>query len=255
MKPRNAFAILVAAVLLTACSLPRAGGVAPSQPAVPPAAPVATATRTPVPPTATLTPLPSDTPTITPTATPAIPMIAATSVSVNCRFGPGTGYITTGALNPGLSVPILGRNAGGGWWQIQNPSDSRYNCWVGNSVTTVTGDTSGVPVVEPPQPFVTAVSADKPPRISAPGCIGPIPSLALTGSITANGPVKVTFHFETQQGGVLSTQTVTFTAFGTKAVSDSSYTPPITPGDYSLKLVVTSPNKMTARSTYSIGCP
>jgi hypothetical protein len=254
MKLRTILSILLLTAILPACNLPITLGAKSAQPSATPVPP-ARATDTPVPPTATLTPLPSNTPTITPTPTPAVPMISATSVSVNCRFGPGTNYITEGAFNPGLSVPILGKNSGGGWWQIQNPSDARYQCWVGDSVTTVTGDTTSVPVAAAPQPFVTGVSANKPPRMSVPLCTGPIPAIILTGSITVNGPVKVTFHFETQQGGANTPQTVNFTTFGPHPVTDSSYTPPITPGDYWLKLVVTSPNSMLAQSTYSIGCP
>jgi hypothetical protein len=253
MKLRNFPAILMAAALLSACNLTLAG--APSQPASVPSLPPAEATRTPVPPTQTPTPLPSDTPTVTPTATPAVPMIAATDVSVNCRFGPGTNYITIGAFNPGLSVPLLGRNSGGGWWLIQDPTDSRYRCWVGDSVTTVTGDATTVPIAAPPQPFVTGASAVAPPKITAPGCAGPIPPLALAGTVTVNGPVKVTFHFETQQGGANLPQTVAFTTFGAHTVSDGSYTPPLAAGDYWFKLVVTGPNAMVAQSSYTIACP
>jgi uncharacterized protein YgiM (DUF1202 family) len=182
-------------------------------------------------------------------------MISAGTASVNCRFGPGTGYVSEGAFDPGLSVPILGRNASGGWWQIQNPGNSGQQCWVSSSVTAVTGDTANVPIVAAPQPFVIGISVDQPPVDKVPGCIGPIPPIKLTGTIVVNGPVKVGFHFVSQQDEDLTSQSATFTTSGAHTVSEISYYAPLVAGTYWFKLVVTSPNSMVAESTYTITCP
>ncbi len=253
MKLRPAILFLLIASLLSACSLQPSGtGTTPPQNI--PAGATPTDTPPAVPPTDTPTPTPSDTPTVTPTETPSVPMITPVDQPVNCRFGPGAEYVSMGALKVGVTVPIIGQNAGG-WWQIQNPSNPSTNCWVSGSVTTITGATGGVPFAEAPLTFVGGVSADQPDVISVPGCLGSAPALQLSGSIEVNGPITVTFHFETQQGGALGAQTVKYKSFGTYAVSNSSYVPPLVAGTYWVKLVVTSPNKMSGQSTYKISCP
>lgn len=263
MKLRLAFSMMFIAVVLSACNLPVSVNTAvpgitstsPSSPATLPTATLPTATLPRVEPTSVPTPVPSDTPTPAPTATLAAPMVTPIDSPVVCRFGPGTNYEIDGALNAGVSVPVLGKNSSGGWWQIQDPSNTNYNCWVASTATTVTGDTTNLPIVPPRQTIVTNVSVDQPATIHVAGCVGPITAMTVTGSIEVTGPATVTFHFETQQGGALSSQTVSFTTFGPHSVSNSSYTPPVTAGTYWLKLVVTSPNGMNAQSSYTIACP
>jgi uncharacterized protein YgiM (DUF1202 family) len=254
MKLRLTVLLSVIALLGSACNLPLAAPVVALPATAPAAATAAPVTDTPaVPPTETLTPVPSDTPTVTPSPTPETPMVASNDQDVNCRFGPNTTYITTGALKVGESAPILGKSSDGGWFQIQDLR-STNKCWVGSSVTTVTGDLSMVPFATPPQTFVNGVSADTPEKISVPGCLGSIPPLSVSGSIEVNGPIKVSYHFESQQGNTFGAATVFFPAFGTHTVS-SSFTPALTAGTYWLKLVVTSPNNMVGQSSYKIVCP
>jgi len=255
MKARVTVLFLVTVLLLSACNLQFAGGTG-SQATQPPANTLSAPTDTlpAVAPTDTLAPLPSDTPTVAPTDTPAVPLVAAADKAVSCRFGPGTEYEIDGGLNPGAGVPILGKNTNGGWWQIQNPSAPKFDCWVDSTVTVATGDIASVPVVEAPTVIVSDVSVDTPDTISVAGCSGPIMPMALSGSIDTTGPAKVSFHFETQQGGSIGAQTLSFTASGSHPVS-ASYTPPLFAGTYSLKLIVTSPNGMVAATSYKIACP
>jgi hypothetical protein len=184
-------------------------------------------------------------------------MVTPKTEPANCRFGPGTAYLAIGGLAVGNIVPIIGKTADSGFWQIANPNNLLEKCFVSAGVTTASGDLSVVPIVGAPTTRVTGVSADNPDDISVPGCTGPILPLSLSGSITVNGPATVTWHFETQQGGVHGSHTTTIAAFGTQTVSDSSFTPssPYTPGNYWVKLVVTAPNGMTGQSSYSISCP
>lgn len=245
--------ILLAAIM--ACNMPTTGTVSPQQ-----AASTSTeiaATLTPeLPPTSTDTPSPSDTPTITPTATPSTPMVTPAKEDVNCRFGPGVNYLSTGALLLGNAVPILGKNEDGTWWQIQNPNANTQKCWVSASYTTASGDLGAVPIAQPPLAFVTGLTISVTPKsISVAGCMGPIQPIVLKGTITVNGPATVKWHFATQQGGSLSSHSTTFTAFGSQDVSDGSYTPPLTEGKYWARLVIDSPNSITADATYKIECP
>jgi hypothetical protein len=257
MKFRATVTVLLIVVLLTACNLP--GKISPGNSQNPPAG-KSTALApgiSPLAPTDTLQPLePTFTPTITPTDTPSAPMVTPTTEAVNCRFGPGTAYLSIGGLKAGTSVPIIGKNGDGGWWQIQNPNDVTSKCWVAGSATTTSGDVGGVPPVAAPVPFVLKVTAISPANISVPGCMGPIQPISLTGTIDTNGPVSVTWHFETQQGGTLGSHTTVFTKFGPVTVTDKSYTPPVTAGTYWVRLVVTSPNSMKSTDVnYTITCP
>jgi hypothetical protein len=182
-------------------------------------------------------------------------MVTPSDKPVNCRFGPSTDYAVIGALVIGASAPISGKTSDGGWWQIQNPSTPGEKCWVAASVTTASGNLTTVVVVSAPAAFVTSVTLKiDPDTISAPGCMGPIMPVSFKGSIEVNGPVKVKWHFESQQGGSTPEQTLEFTSFGSKDVS-IDYTPaPIADGSYWVRLIVTSPNNMTAEAKYKINC-
>ena len=211
---------------------------------------------TPIPlPSDTPIPLPSDTPTITLTETPSTAMVTPKTDAANCRFGPGTAYVSVGGLKVGASVPILGQNGDGTWWQILNPNNISDKCWVSASVTNTTGNMGTVPVVAAPQPFVTKVTVSNPDAINVAGCVGPIAPMTITGTIDVNGPVEVTWHFETQQGGALPSHKLTFAKYGPLTVKDSTYTPALVAGTYWVKLFVTSPNSLTAQASYTISCP
>ena len=261
MKTRTFTVILILMILLSACNLPIAGqSGSTSQPPTDTTNPLPGDTAVPLP-SDTPNLVPSDTPTITLTATNTltptseVAMVTPKTEAANCRFGPGTSYVSVGGLKVGASVPILGTNGDGTWWQIQNPNNISDKCWVSVTVTDASGNMGSVPVTPAPQPFVTKVTANTPANISVPGCIGPITPMALTGSIDVNGPTAVVWHFETQQGGALGSHTLTFTKYGPQTVTESSYTPPVVAGTYWVRLVVTAPNSLKGEANYTIACP
>jgi uncharacterized protein YgiM (DUF1202 family) len=124
-------------------------------------------TTTPIP-SPTSTPLPPATPTDLPTASPTNTMVPAqaqvvSSATVNVRSGPGTNYPVLTALPPGVPVPVVGRNEGSSWWQIQGADGSTG--WVADSVVQAT-NVGSVPVVAappPPQQPPTPTSPPPPP--------------------------------------------------------------------------------------------
>jgi hypothetical protein len=160
-------------------------------------------------------------------------------------------------LSVGTSAQIVGKTGDAGWWYIVDPLNSGRNCWVASSVTNTAGNLAGVPVVTAPQASVTNVTVDvEPDTITTAGCLGPIPTIEITGTIETNGPGTVTWRFETQQGGAMSTQTTEFDAFGEKTVSvDFTHPAPIAAGASWVRLVVTSPNSTQAEARYTINCP
>jgi hypothetical protein len=158
-------------------------------------------------------------------------------------------------LNPGASAQIVGRTADNGWWYIVDPFNSARRCWVASSVTNTAGNLAGIAVTGAPSAEVTDVTIEvEPDEISVAGCVGPIQPIEIGGTIETNGPTTVKWHFETQQGGAMSTQDTEFDAFGEESFS-VDYTPPLTEGTYWVRLIVTSPNSMQAEAKYEIECP
>lgn len=252
MRFCNLFFVLSLVLAMSACNLPSnaPGTETPTLDAVTPSATQELATETPTeppPPTNTLPP--------TTTSTPTVPVAFPREVAVNCRLGPNVAWIVLSGLSIGSSAQIVGKTADAGWWYIVDPLNSSRNCWVASSVTNTAGNLANIPVVAAPQASVTNVTVDVDPNsINVPGCLGPIQPIEISGTIETNGPATVTWRFETEQGGAMSTQTTEFAAFGTQNFS-VDYTPPITAGTYWVRLIVTSPNNSQAEDEYTISCP
>ncbi|MEB2334861.1 MAG: hypothetical protein OZ914_11200 [Anaerolineaceae bacterium] len=252
MKHKFLLFSLALALVLSSCNLPLS---APTE------TPTPTFTDTPAPPTdtpqPTNTPLPTDTPLPTLTFTPSVPTATTLDKPVNCRLGPGTEWLVVSALNLGQSSQIVGKNSDTSWWLIQDPLATGRNCWVASSVTSASGNLSGLQIAQTPAATVTNVTIKLDPKLIDLGllCIGVVPAVKFTGSIETNGPTNVKWHFETQQGGVQPDKTTEFGAFGIKEVS-GEYTPvaPIVAGKYWVRLVVTSPNSLVAEALYEIDC-
>lgn len=249
MNHQPFLASLLLVLSMLACNLPSS---APGTPTVT----ILPATNT-VPPTTLVpsnTPLPSSTPPPTLTSTPAVPVASPKDVAVNCRFGPGTAWVAISALNVGQSSQIVGKNSDGSWWYIVDPFSSGRNCWVSVSVTNASGNLASIPVVEAPRASVTNVSVRvDPSTVSVTGCTGTPPVIKFIGTIEVNGPARVTWHFESQQGGTFSSQTTDFDAFGSRDVS-MDYPPLLTAGNYWVRLVVTEPNSLQSEARYTIQC-
>lgn len=93
----------------------------------------------------------TETATITPT-TIVSPFIT-TNVNSNVRGGPGTVYDIHGVLLQGQTADIVGRNNSSTWWVISFAAGPDGKGWISDSIVTVSGDTSNVPiVVAPPTP-------------------------------------------------------------------------------------------------------
>ena len=250
MKLRGLWIVL--ALVLSACNLPSNVPVTET----PTLEVTATSTLSLSTAAPTLTLPPSNTPPPAATSTPSVPVAFPRDVAVNCRLGPGTGWVVLSGLSVGTSAQITGKSGDGGWWQIADPLNSSRRCWVAGSVTNTAGNTGGIPVVEAPKAEVTNVTVEVDPEsLSIAGCLGPIPPLEITGTIETNGPTTVQWHFETQQDGAMTTQTTEFDAFGEETVS-VDYTPTtFAAGTYWIRLIVTGPNDVQAETRYTIVCP
>jgi uncharacterized protein YraI len=210
-----------------------------------------TDTLTPVP--ASLTPTPAD----TATATASAAMITPSTANANCRFGPGTAFLSVGVLLVGQTVPILGTITDRTWWQIDNPSAVGTKCWVSNTVTITSGDLSHVPVLPIPTGLVTKVVITTPAVVHG-TCGGPNPTWFKL-SITTNGPAKVVYHLEIYNGdGTLRNKTddttLTFSSASTQTF-DPGGAYKTDCGNFKIKGVVTSPNSKSVQATWSVVSP
>jgi hypothetical protein len=183
-------------------------------------------------------------------------MVTPVDEPVNCRFGPGTEYAAIGFLLVGENAQVFGKTSSAEWWQVQNPDDvAGKRCWVAASVTSGSGNFSGVGVVAAPATFVTAVTlALDPEVISLDDCTDPFEPIQIKALIDVNGPAVVKWHFETQQGGTVPEQTLEATEFGSQDVSDEFMPSPVKKGTYWIRLIVTSPNEITKEVKYEIDC-
>jgi hypothetical protein len=251
MKSRSLLSTLALVLALLACNLPSSLPTeTPTVVAITPSSTPVLATNIP-----SQTPLPSNTPPPTFTSTPTVPVAFPKEVAVNCRLGPGTGWIVLSGLSVGASAQITGKSGDAGWWQVVDPLSAGRRCWVAASVTNTSGNIAGIQVVEAPKATVTNVTVDVDPEsLSVAGCLGPILPLKITGTIETNGPVDVQWRFETQQSGTILTKTTTFEAFGEETVS-ADYTPTLLAGTYWIRLIVTSPTEAQAEVKYTLVCP
>jgi hypothetical protein len=101
--------------------------------------------------TPTLTPIPSATPTLPPIG--ALPVITVNSYSY-CRGGPSEQYVVDAIVLAGDAFTPQGISQDGSWWYVAAPKQHRKlpadHCWIYKGITTLSGDVSGLPVVEAP---------------------------------------------------------------------------------------------------------
>ena len=180
MKSRSFLFVLALVLAMLACNLP--SSAATETPTLAIFTPSITQPASTDIPTQTL--LPSNTPPPTSTTTPTVPVASPKDVAVNCRLGPGVGWVVLSGLSVGASSQIVGKSGDGGWWYIVDPFNSGRKCWVASSVTNTAGNLANIPVAEAPKAEVTKVTVDVDPNsLSVAGCVGPILPLKITVKI------------------------------------------------------------------------
>jgi hypothetical protein len=110
--------------------------------------------------------VPTNTPEFTPTITETLqPTFTFTPEGVwllvnentNCRSGPSTTFDRVVTINKGENVKAVAASTISGYFQVENPYASGY-CWLWSEFSTVTGNTSILPVYTP-QPTPTQATA------------------------------------------------------------------------------------------------
>jgi len=146
-----AFSVLLIAIL--ACNAPGGQQLSPSDLA----ATITAQAQTLQAPTS-----PADTQAIAAASTPSGAEVSVTSAT-NCRTGPSTAYDLIFTMNPGQTVPVVGKNTQTNYWIINNPTGG--TCWLWGQNAVVTGDTASLPEYpSPPPPPTSPPKATKTPK-------------------------------------------------------------------------------------------
>lgn len=220
----------------------------------PPAAPVIEPSPLPTFAISTLTPLPTETPLPTTTPTPEAPVAWPGSLGANCRYGPGQEWEVVSTIPAGTVTEIEGRTVNTAWWYVSDPmkTDDSF-CWVSYDVVETAGNLNIVRIVEPPLASVTDVRVDS--VVVAFTACGSSNQVTFNGSINANGPVTVSYHWEVSGAAQETTidETLQFSASGIQKVATDVFSADC--GDYTVALRVTEPNETSAQRMFTVQSP
>jgi hypothetical protein len=207
----------------------------------------------------TFTPVPVETliddiqfPTPTATSTPSTVLASPREQPINCRFGPDVSYAVIGALIVGRQAEVIGKNIDITWIYVRNPSDPSTSCWLFVDLVNVEGNLEMLPVVGPPEIMVTNIKVSVDPSAMNVAC-GAFPqSVIITAEITTNGPLIVTWYWESSAGQTSEQKQVLFEAGETKTVQD--YYQVAQAGDYSMRVHSLPPNSEVGEATFKAIC-
>ncbi len=198
--------------------------------------------------TALVTPIPS----LTATPTPVVLTSRVKENLVNCRFGPGTGYVLVNEFSQGLAVRVVGRNEFSTWLYIRDPGNPGGFCWLSTSVMETQGAVEQLSVQPPPFVTVTDVSLRVEPVRILVNCDQFPQTVFFEAMVTANGPTLLTWKWEASTGVSSNEGTMIFEEAGTKAIND--YYQIGAPNDYWVKLHILAPNERVEQVNFPVSC-
>jgi hypothetical protein len=180
------------------------------------------------------------------------PAITA-NINTNCRSGPAGHYKVVGALNVGEVSYVYGKYIEGGWWYIENISQSSPKfCWVWNDTTNVFGDPTTIPIINVPiSPRLqidTSISVNPAVSITCPV------KLDVSGSISSNLSGTVSYEIIDEDGTVLKSGNLYFSGAKTLYVSYSGKIKESRTGWY--RLIIRYPLAQKSNvASFTVTCP
>jgi len=219
---------------------------------VPPAAPVIEPSPLPTFAIPTITSTPTEIPSPTPTSTPEVPIAWAGALGVNCRYGPGQGWEVVSTITEGTIAEIKGRTINTAWWLIQDPLQTDTLCWVSYDVMKTAGNLNTVPIADVPEALVTNATVDVAVKFTA---CGNTNDVTFNGSVKTNGPTTLTYHWEVSGDAqeTISEKTIELSEAGTHKFSAETFDADC--GNYLVKLLITSPDEVSADKEFKIQAP
>lgn len=252
MKNLLGIAVVIFVFGLSACNLSTNQPTETPPPTIQPTLDIPTPsifTPSPIPIDAQLTLEPA---TITPTSTPSTILASPKDQPVNCRFGPGTSYAVTGALNLGRQAEIIGRNSDSSWWYVRNPSNPSTSCWLAASATDTVGNVESLSVVNPPEIVVTGIDVRVDPPAMNVACEAFPQAVILSAQITTSGPTIVTWRWESSTGTVSEEKNLLFEEGATKTVQE--FYQVNSANDYSIQIRTLLPNVLIGQANFKVTC-
>jgi SH3-like domain-containing protein len=208
-------------------------------------------------------PAPTVAPTIGPTVVTSVPIITPSPTPVqfslrvkdelvNCRFGPGTGYVTVNELPQDETARVIGRNDASTWLYIRDPGNPGGFCWLSASVIEIEGQVELLPVTPPPFVTVTDVSLRAEPTRILVNCSQFPQTVFFEAEVTTNGPTLLTWTWEASTGVTSDVGTMIFEGAGTQAINE--FYPIGGPNDYWVKLHILTPNVFEEQVNFPVSC-
>ena len=191
-------------------------------------------------------------PPVTLTPTPVKVPVQVTAELANCRFGPGTVYLSLSEIRSGRNLTAVGRNDTSDWWQVEDPINPGGFCWVASEVTDEGGNVEELPIVS--APFVTVTKVDlrvEPNRIVV-NCNDFPQTVFFEALVTTNGPTLLTWQWEASTGIVSDVGTLIFEESGTQAINE--FYRINAPNEYWVKLKILTPNEHEEKVTFPVSC-
>jgi hypothetical protein len=251
VKRRHSIFFLLVFIALSSCNMP---GPVPTDTLIP-----QPTIDIPVTGSTSITPAPIETlidvvqfPTATGTSTPSVVLASPREQPVNCRFGPDISYAVIGALIVGREAEVIGKNADISWVYVRNPSDPSTSCWLFVDLINIRGNIEGLPVVGLPEIMVTDITVSIDPPTMNVACDAFPQSVIISADITTNGPLVVTWYWESSTGEISEQQQVLFEEGTTKTVQD--YYQVDRSGDYSIRVRSAPPNSQVGEATFKVIC-
>jgi hypothetical protein len=247
---RNHLWIVLAALILTSCTLPTNGTTSTPLPTLELDTPNSSSSTPTLVPIETLLALP--TATFAPTATSDVARVFPKDEPVNCRYGPSTAYSIVGGLDLGKQAEMLGRSADSQWWYVRNPSNPSTNCWLAASVTDTIGNMDALPVVDAPLAIVTKINVTVDPALMNLSCNALPNYVTATAEIFTNGPTNVIWRWESSDGETFDKDPLLFLEGSSQTVQ--LYYKVKGANSYWLDVHTLSPNDTTGRAYFKVTC-
>ncbi|GAB4496209.1 MAG: hypothetical protein OHK003_00540 [Anaerolineales bacterium] len=214
-----------------------------------------TSQNTPPPPAPTIVPtiqaIPTPTP-IPPTPTPVKVSVQVAAELANCRFGPGTVYMTMNEIRSGRLLTAVGRNDTSTWWMVEDPINPGGVCWVAAEVTEARGDVSQLAIAPAPFVSITKVNLRVEPNRILVKCSDFPQTVFFEAAITANGPTLLTWQWEASTGVTSDVGTLIYEQSGTQVINE--FYRINAPNEYWVKLKILTPNEVVEQVTFPVSC-
>jgi len=199
---------------------------------------------------ASITPRPTPIPTSTPR--PPSAELVVKSKLVNCRFGPGTVFVTINEFKQGQSLRAVGRNDASTWFYVNDPGNPGGHCWISVDVIETDDEINELEIIPPPVASVTNINLHVEPTRIVVNCNEFPQTVFLEALITTNGPTLFTWRWETSIGVTSDDGALIFEEAGTQAINE--FYQLNAPNDYWIRLHVLTPEERFEQVNIPVTC-